>query len=216
MEVSKLKAEVIKYSKKLNITNLSALRSGNISVRAKEKGINGFYITPSGMKYSSLKIRDIVFVSLKGVFDKKKNKPSSEWRFHQDIYVNKKEAKAIVHAHSICASAVSSHQKNVPAFHYRVAVAGGEDLKCSKYATFGTIQLSENIIKALENRSACLIANHGQVAFGENLGKAFELAQEIENICHKYINALRIGIPKILSKKEMKIVLGKFKNYKKG
>ena len=214
--MSTLKVDVIKYSKKLNITNLSALRSGNISVRAKEKGIDGFYITPSGMKYSLLKIKDIVFVSLKGAFDKKKNKPSSEWRFHQDIYVNKKEAKAIVHAHSTCATAVSSHQKNIPAFHYMVAVAGGEDLKCTKYATFGTKQLSKNIIKALKNRTACLIANHGQVAFGENLGKAFELAQEIENICHQYINALRIGIPKILSKKEMKIVLGKFKNYKKG
>ena len=214
--MSKLKAEVIKYSKKLNITNLSALRSGNISVRANEKGVEGFYITPSGMKYSSLRIKDIVFVSLKGIFDKKKNKPSSEWRFHKDIYVNKKEAKAIVHAHSTCATAVSSHKKNVPAFHYMVAVAGGEDLKCSKYATFGTKQLSNNIIKALKNRSACLIANHGQVAFGTNLDKAFELAQEIENICHQYINALRIGIPKILSKKEMKIVLGKFKNYKKG
>jgi L-fuculose-phosphate aldolase len=214
--VSKLKTEVIKYSKKLNIKNLSALRSGNISIRAKEKGVEGFYITPSGMKYSSLKIKDIVFVSLKGIFDKKKNKPSSEWRFHQDIYVNKKEAKAIVHAHSTCATAVSSHQKNIPAFHYMVAVAGGEDLKCTKYATFGTKQLSKNIIKALKNRSACLIANHGQVAFGDNLEKAFELAQEIENICHQYINALRIGIPKILSKKEMKIVLGKFKNYKKG
>ena len=214
--MSKLKSEVIKYSKKLNITNLSTLRSGNISVRVKEKGINGFYITPSGMKYSSLKIKDIVFVSLKGIFDKKKGKPSSEWRFHQDIYVNKKNAKAIVHAHSTCATAVSSHQKNIPAFHYMVAVAGGEDLKCTKYATFGTKQLSKNIIKALKNRSACLIANHGQVVFGENLEKAFELAQEIENICHQYINALRIGIPKILSKKEMKIVLGKFKNYKKG
>jgi L-fuculose-phosphate aldolase len=214
--VSNLKVKVIKYSKKLNITNLSALRSGNISVRAKEKGADGFYITPSGMKYSSLKTKDIVFVSLKGVFDKKKNKPSSEWRFHQDIYVNKKEAKAIVHAHSTCSTAVSSHQKNIPAFHYMVAVAGGEDLKCTKYATFGTKQLSKNIIKALKNRTACLIANHGQVAFGENLGEAFELAQEIENICHQYINALRIGIPKILSKKEMKIVLGKFKNYKKG
>ena len=214
--MSKLKSEVIKYSKKLNITNLSTLRSGNISVRVKEKGINGFYITPSGMKYSSLKIKDIVFVSLKGIFDKKKGKPSSEWRFHQDIYVNKKNAKAIVHAHSTCATAVSSHQKNIPAFHYMVAVAGGEDLKCTKYATFGTKQLSKNIIKALKNRSACLIANHGQVAFGENLEKAFELAQEIENICHQYINALRIGIPKILSKKEMKVVLGKFKNYKKG
>ena len=213
--MSKLKAEVIKYSKKLNITNLSALRSGNISVRAKEKGIDGFYITPSGMKYSTLKIKDIVFVSLKGIFDKKKTKPSSEWRFHQDIYVNKKEAKAIVHAHSTCATAVSSHQKNIPAFHYMVAVAGGEDLKCTKYATFGTKELSRNILKALKNRSACLIANHGQVAFGNSLEKTFELAQEIENICHQYINALRIGIPKILSKKEMKIVLGKFKYYKK-
>ena len=213
--MSKLKAEVIKYSKKLNITNLSALRSGNISVRAREKGVEGFYITPSGMMYSSLKIKDIVFVSLKGIYDKKNGKPSSEWRFHQDIYVNKKEAKAIVHAHSTCATAVSSHQKNIPAFHYMVAVAGGEDLKCTKYATFGTKQLSKNIIKALKNRSACLIANHGQVAFGTNLEKAFELSQEIENICHQYINALRIGIPKILSKKEMKIVLGKFKNYKR-
>ena len=183
--MSKLKIEVIKYSKKLNITNLSALRSGNISIRVKEKGVDGFYITPSGMKYSSLKTKEIVF-------------------------------KAIVHAHSSCATAVSSHQKNIPAFHYMVAVAGGEDLKCSKYATFGTKQLSKNIIKALKNRSACLIANHGQVAFGDNLEKTFELAQEIENICHQYINALRIGIPKILSKKEMKIVLGKFKNYKKG
>jgi|TARA_B110000211_G_scaffold159636_1_gene180715 L-fuculose-phosphate aldolase len=214
--MSTLKVEVIKYSKKLNITNLSALRSGNISVRAKEKGIDGFYITPSGKKYSTLKIKDIVFVSLKGIFDKKKSKPSSEWRFHQDIYVNKKEAKSIVHAHSTCAIAVSSHQKNIPAFHYMVAVAGGEDLKCTKYATFGTKQLSRNIIKALKNRTACLIANHGQVVFGSSLEKAFDLAQEIENICHQYINALRIGIPKILSKKEIKIVLEKFKNYKKG
>ena len=214
--MSKLKLKVIKYSKKLNITNLSALRSGNISVRAREKGVEGFYITPSGMKYSSLNIKDIVFVSLKGIFDKKKNKPSSEWRFHQDIYLSKIDAKAIVHAHSTCATAVSSHQKNIPAFHYMIGVAGGEDLKCSKYATFGTKQLSKNIIKALKNRSACLIANHGQVAFSSNLEKAFELAQEVENICPQYINALRIGIPKILSNKEMKIVLGKFKNYKKG
>jgi len=214
--VNKLKKEVIKYSKKLNSTNLSTLRSGNISVRAKKEGVEGFFITPSGRKYSSLKPDDIVFVSLKGVFDKKKGKPSSEWRFHQDIYVNKKEAKAIVHAHSTCATAVSTHQKNIPAFHYMVAVAGGEDIKCSKYATFGTKNLSNNITKALKNRKACLIANHGQVAFEDNLESAFELAQEIENICHQYINAIRIGIPKILSKKEMKIVLGKFKNYKKG
>ena len=214
--MSKLKKEVIRYSKKLNSTNLSALRSGNISVRAKENGVKGFYITPTGRKYSSLKPKDIVFVSLDGVYDKKKGEPSSEWRFHQDIYVNKKDAKAVVHAHSTCATAVSTHQKNIPAFHYMVAVAGGEDIKCTKYATFGTKNLSRNIIKALKKRSACLIANHGQVAFGDSLEKAFELAQEVENICHHYINAIRIGVPKILSKKEMKIVLGKFRNYKKG
>jgi L-fuculose-phosphate aldolase len=213
--VSKLKLKVIRYSKKLNSTNLSALRSGNISVRAKEKNIDGFYITPSGMIYSSLKPKDIVFVSLKGRFDKKKGIPSSEWKFHQDIYVNKKEAKAIVHAHSTCATAVSSHQKSIPAFHYMVGIAGGEDIKCTKYATFGTRNLSKNILSALKNRSACLIANHGQIAFGESLEKSFELAQEIENICHQYINALRIGIPKILSKNEMIIVLGKMKNYKR-
>ena len=213
--MSKIKVEIIRYSKKLNSTNLSALRSGNISVRSKEKNVDGFYITPSGMKYSSLKPKDIVFVSLKGRFDKKKGIPSSEWRFHQDIYVNKKDAKAIVHAHSTCSTAVSSHQKNIPAFHYMVAVAGGEDIKCSKYATFGTRKLSKNILLALKNRSACLISNHGQIAFGKNLEKTFELAQEIENICLQYINALRIGVPKILSKKEMQIVLGKMKNYKR-
>ena len=214
--MNKLRASVIKYSKKLNTTNLSALRSGNISVRCKEKKIDGFYITPSGARYSSLKPKDIVFVSLKGKFDKKRGIPSSEWRFHQDIYVNKKYAKAIVHAHSTCATAISTHQKSIPAFHYMIGVAGGEDIKCTKYATFGTRKLSNNILSALKNRSACLIGNHGQIAFGENLGKAFELAQEVENICNQYINALRIGIPKTLSKKEMKIVLGKMKNYKKG
>ncbi len=213
--MKKLRSQVIKYAKKLNITNLSALRSGNVSVRAIEKKVNGFYITPSGTKYSSLKPKDIIFVSLKGQFDKKKGKPSSEWRFHQDIYVNKKDAEAIVHAHSTCATAVSTHNKTIPAFHYMVGVAGGNDIKCAKYATFGTRNLSKNILYALKNRFACLISNHGQIAFGKNLDDAFELAQEVENICHQYINAVRIGIPKILSKKEMKIVLGKMKNYKK-
>ena len=213
--MKKLRAQVIKYAKKLNKTNLSALRSGNVSIRTNEKGVSGFYITPSGVKYSSLKPKDIVFVSLNGRFDKKKGKPSSEWRFHQDIYVNKKDAKAIVHAHSTCATAVSTHNKSIPAFHYMVGVAGGNDIKCAKYATFGTRNLSRNILSALKNRSACLMSNHGQITFGKNLDNAFELAQEVENICHQYINAIRIGIPKILTKKEMKIVLSKMKNYKK-
>ena len=221
MKNLKEKQEVIEYSIKLNSTNLSPLRSGNISVRGIQDDIEGFFITPSGKKYETLKVEDIVFLSLNekkdflSWFNSGKN-PSSEWRFHQDIYKNKSKARAIVHAHSPHATAVSAHGKPIPAFHYMIALAGGDDIKCSEYATFGTNELSMNIIRALENRKACLMSNHGQVAFGDDLSKAFELAQEVENICHQYINALRIGIPKILSKKEMKIVLGKMKNYKKG
>jgi L-fuculose-phosphate aldolase len=207
-----LRSEVIRYAKRLNSKNLSALRSGNISVRFKD----GFLITPSGLKYSLLKSKNIVFVSLKGKFDIKKGIPSSEWRFHQDIYLNKKDAKAIVHAHSTCATAISTHEKSIPAFHYMVAMAGGNDIKCAKYATYGTRSLSKNIIKSLKNRTACLIGNHGQIALGESLSKAFELAEEVENLSHQYINALKIGKPKILSSKEMNKVLRKAKNYKRG
>ena len=207
-----LRSEIIQYSKMLNSKKLSALRSGNISVRFKD----GFLITPSGKKYSSLKNRDIVFVSLDGFFDKKKGIPSSEWRFHQDIYLNKKDANAIVHAHSTNATAVASHKKEIPPFHYMVAMAGGHDIKCAKYATYGTRELSKNILKALNERKACLIANHGQIAFEENLSKAFELAEEVENISLQYITSLKLGNPKILSLKEMKKVLSKAINYKRG
>ena len=210
--MKKIRLEVIKYAKLLNSKNLSALRSGNISARFK----NGFLITPSGKKYSTLKNKDIVFVSLKGEFDKKKGIPSSEWRFHQDIYLNKKDAKAIVHAHSNFATAISAHGKSIPAFHYMVAMAGGNNIKCAKYATYGTRELSTNILKALKNRLACLISNHGQIAFSENLSEAFELAEEVENLSNQYIKALKIGKPKILSSKEMNKVLSKAKNYKRG
>ena len=210
--MKKLRSELIKYSQMLNTKKISALRSGNVSVRFE----NGFLITPSGVKYSSLKSKDIVFVSLKGNFDKKKGIPSSEWKFHQDIYLNKKDAKAIVHAHSTNATAVASHNKSIPAFHYMVAMAGGHDIKCAKYATYGTRELSKNILKALKGRKACLISNHGQIAFEENLPKAFELAEEVENISLQYITSLKLGKPKILSLKEMKKVLSKAKNYKRG
>ena len=209
--------QIIEYSLKLNSTNLSPLRSGNISLRGKEGDKEGYLITPSGKKYETLKPEDIVFMGLNE--DEKNdttNEPSSEWRFHRDIYKNKKEAHAIVHAHSLHATAVSSHGESIPPFHYMIALAGGDDIKCAKYATFGTEELSKNVIKALENRSACLMSNHGQVAFGKNLEDAFELAQEIENICHQYTIALKLGQPKILSFNEMKKVLDKAKNYKKG
>ena len=210
--------QIIEFSLKLNSTNLSPLRSGNISLRAKEDDKDGYLITPSGKKYDSLKSENIIFMGLNEEPENNDsgNKPSSEWRFHRDIYLNKKDAQAIVHAHSPHATAVSSHGKSIPPFHYMIALAGGEDIKCSEYATFGTKELSDNVINALTNRSACLMSNHGQVAFGKNLEEAFELAQEIENICQQYIIALKIGEPKILSFEEMKKVLDKAKNYKKG
>ena len=215
-----LKKQIIEYAQKLNSTNLSPLRSGNVSVRATHENVEGFLLTPSGKRYEDLVPEDIVFLSIKEEYDNLKLfnsslNPSSEWRFHQDIYRKKKEAKAIVHAHSPHATAVSSHGKSVPAFHYMVALAGGDDIKCAEYATFGTDELSINILRALEKRKACLMSNHGQVAFGTNLKQAFELAEEVENICHQYIIALKIGNPKILSWAEMNKILDKIKHYKK-
>jgi len=206
-----IRKNIIKFSKLLNKTNLSPLRSGNISVRYK----NGFLITPSGMKYENLKPKDIVFVNMKGEFNKQKNKPSSEWKFHKDIYKNKKkESNAIVHCHSKNALVLSCIRKKIPAFHYMVAVAGGIDIRCAKYATYGTSDLSKNIITALKQRSACLIENHGQVSFSNNLSNAFELAQEVEYLAEQYLECLRVGKPKILSLSQMNKVLAKVKNYK--
>ena len=216
-----LKEEVIKFAQKLNSTNLSPLRSGNVSARSTINNVEGFLITPSGIKYELLKETDIVFLELNKEYDFLKIfnsglNPSSEWRFHQDIYLKKKEAKAIVHAHSPHATDVSAHGKSFHAFHYIIALAGGDDIKCSEYATFGTKELSQNIIRALEKRKGCLMSNHGQITFGQNLKQAFELAEEIENICHQYINAIKLGEPKILSFAEMQKILEKIKNYKKG
>ena len=220
MENLKEKEEVIKFAQKLNSTNLSPLRSGNVSLRVIQSNVEGFLLTPSGIKYETLKPEDIVFLALKEKYDNLKMfnsslNPSSEWRFHQDIYIEKPKAKAIVHAHSLHATAVSAFGKAIPAFHYMVALAGGDDIKCSEYATFGTTDLSKNIINALDKRKACLMSNHGQVAFGVNLKQAFELAEEVENICHQYIIALKIGKPKILSSAEMNKILDKIKHYKK-
>ncbi len=220
MNMIELKKQIIEYAQKLNSTNLSPLRSGNVSIRVTHDNVEGFLITPSGKRYETLVLEDIVFLALKEKYDNLRMfnsslNPSSEWRFHQDIYLKKREAKAIVHAHSPHATAVSAHGKPIPAFHYMIALAGGDDIKCAEYATFGTSELSINILKALENRKACLMSNHGQITFGVNLKQAFELAEEVENICHQYIITLKIGKPKILSYANMQKILEKIKHYKK-
>ena len=215
-----LKKQIIEYAQKLNSTNLSPLRSGNVSIRVINDSVEGFLLTPSGKRYNELVPEDIVFLALREKYDNLKLfnsslNPSSEWRFHQDIYLQKPKAKAIVHAHSPHATAVSTHGRSIPAFHYMIALAGGDDIKCAEYATFGTTELSKNIINALDKRKACLMSNHGQITFGDNLKQAFELAEEVENICHQYIIALKIGKPKILSYAEMQKILDKIKHYKK-
>ena len=148
MKNLKEREDIIKFALMLNSTNLSPLRSGNLSIRVVENDVEGFLLTPSGIKYETLKPEDIVFLALSEEYDNLKMfnsglNPSSEWRFHQDIYKNKREAKAIVHAHSPHATAVSTHGESIPAFHYMVALAGGSDIKCAEYATFGTTDLSK-------------------------------------------------------------------------
>ena len=203
------KKEVIKFAKMLNDKKLSALRSGNISLRYK----NGFLITPSGQKYSSLKEKDIVYINLDGEYNKNQN-PSSEWRFHQDIYNSKKNAKAIVHSHSTNATALSTHNKKIPSFHYMVAEFGGKDIRCSEYATFGTKQLAKNVLEAIKDREGCLIANHGQITIGKSIDYTINLANALEKLSKQYFFCKLTKDTKILDFKEMNKVIKLFKNYK--
>ena len=140
-------------------------------------------------------------------------KPSSEWRFHQDIMAQRKEVGAIVHTHSIYASAFSLFGNDLPPFHYMIAVAGGDSVRCAPYAMFGTQELSNHIIDALIDRKACLIANHGLVAIGDDLTEALQIAEEIEHLCQLYIEAKKIGEPNLLSKNQMAEVIERFQTY---
>jgi len=192
----------------MNAVGINRGTSGNVSARWK----SGFLITPSGRRYAETRPADIVFVDADGEAHGKWA-PSSEWRFHHDIYRNRGEVHAVVHTHSSFATTLACLGKNVPAFHYMVAVAGGHDIRCAPYATFGTQRLSDNALVALQGRKACLLANHGMIATGSDPDKALALAVEVEALCEQYWRALQIGKPKILSAREMQIVLTKFSTY---
>jgi L-fuculose-phosphate aldolase len=139
--------------------------------------------------------------------------PSSEWRFHRDIYAEKPEACAIVHTHGVYATALACLGRGIPAFHYMVAVAGGVDIRCAPYATFGTQELSDHALTALRERKACLLAHHGLIATGPNLERALALAVEVEALAQMYWQALQIGEPATLPEAEMLRVLEKFRTY---
>ncbi len=199
---------IVEACRRMNALGLNQGTSGNISVRCAD----GLLITPSGIAYDALLPEDIVFMDMNGAW-KGALPPSTEWRFHLDIMAARPEVNAIVHCHAPFATTLAILGKDIPAVHYMVAAAGGNTIRCAPYATFGTKELSNLALRALQNRSACLLAHHGMIAVGPSLDKALWLAAEVENLARQYHGCLQIGEPPILSEAEIDIVLEKFKNY---
>ena len=208
---SELKARcaVIETAMAMSRSGLSPGRSGNVSCRHGE----GMLITPTGMAYDEIEPADIVFVGNDGSAGAKQRKPSSEWHFHLAAYQARPDRAALVHTHSLHATVLACAHKFIPAFHYMVAVAGGKDIPCVPYATFGTEELARHVAAGLKDRDACLMANHGQIAIGETLSQALELAFEVEVLAEQYFKVLLLGAPHILSDGEMALMREKFKTY---
>jgi L-fuculose-phosphate aldolase len=205
-----LREEIIETCLKMNEEGINQGTSGNVSARID----GGFLITASGVPYHKMKPHHIVEMDLEGRYVGE-FLPSTEWRMHMDIFKHRKEAGAVVHTHSIYATALACLRKDIPAFHYMIGIGGGTTIRCSDYAEFGTQELSDAMLKALEDRSACLLGNHGQIAFGPNLEKALWRAGEVETISHQYWAALQAGTPVILNDAQMTTVLARFKTYGK-
>jgi L-fuculose-phosphate aldolase len=199
---------IIDAAKEMQRLGLNRGSSGNISIRHHD----GFLVTPSGMPPDSLALDDIVAMDMRGNASGKR-KPSSEWRFHRDLYAARPDCSAVVHAHPSFSVALASHGRGIPAFHYMVAMAGGKDIRCAPYATYGTQELSDHAVRALEGRLACILANHGMIAIGRDLERALALAIEVEGLAEGYWRALQIGEPVLLSDAEMAVVLEKFQSY---
>jgi L-fuculose-phosphate aldolase len=165
------------------------------------------------MAYDDMTPADIVFMRANGTVAPGQREPSSEWRFHRAIFEARPEVGAVVHTHAMFATTLACLGREIPAFHYMVAMAGGDSIRCAPYATFGTQALADHAVKALEGRKACLLANHGMIVVGETLNRALALAVDVETLAAQYWRALQIGDPVILPKAEMRAVLEKFKSY---
>lgn len=208
MTETKLRREIVATALKMNALGINRGKSGNVSARVA----GGFLVTPTGLAYESTRPEDIVAMTLAGESSGSRL-PSSEWRFHRDIYAAREEASAIVHAHSPFATTLACLGRDIPPFHYMVAIAGGRDIRCAPYATFGTQELSDHTLRALDGRKACLLANHGMIAVEGSLAAALALAVEVEALAEQYWRALQIGTPNLLSDAEMAVVLAKFATY---
>lgn len=203
-----LRHAVVDAARHLVRHGLNEGTTGNVSVRCGD----GFLITPSGVPAEALRPAEVVRMDLDGSWSGDM-KPSSEWRIHRDILVSRPDVNAIVHAHAPFCTTLAVLRMGIPAFHYMVAAAGGRDIRCAGYATFGTQELSDLAMAALDGRRACLLANHGMIATGANLPLALALAVEVESLAEQYWRALQIGQPVILPDAEMDMVIDKFKGY---
>lgn len=210
MSETKLRRQMVKASLELIELGLNRGASGNLSVRSGE----GFLITPTGLSPEEISAADIAFMDFSGNWQGR-CKPSSEWRFHRDILAARPEVNAIVHTHSMFATTLACLGQDVPAFHYMLAITGGKNIRCTPYATFGEQALSDHAVKALQDRKACLLGNHGMIVLGDSLANTIALAVEVEALCEQYWRTLQIGQPNLLSDAEMDIVLEKFKHYGK-
>jgi L-fuculose-phosphate aldolase len=205
-----LRKAVIATCLKMNEEGINQGTSGNVSVRTDE----GFLITASGVPYHKMQPEHVVEMDFDGGYFGP-YLPSTEWRMHMDILKHRGEANAVVHTHSIYATALACLRRDIPPFHYMIGIGGGTTIRCSDYAEYGTQALSDAMLKALEDRSACLLGNHGQIAFGYNLENALWRAGEVEAISHQYWAALQAGKPVILTDVQMTTVLSRFKTYGK-
>jgi L-fuculose-phosphate aldolase len=199
---------IIEAARRMNTSGMNQGRSGNVSARVE----GGFLVTPTGVPYAELNPADLVFMRRDGERVGTYT-PSSEWRLHRDIYERRPEAGAIVHTHSPFATSLACLRRGIPPFHYEIAFAGGSDVRCAQYATFGTQELSHNALAALEDRWACLLANHGVVAIGRDIDDAFSMAAKVEALARLYWQALQAGEPVLLDEAEMARVLEKFRTY---
>ncbi len=201
--------EVLETALAMSRMGLSPGRSGNVSRRFGP----GMLITPSGLPYEEIGADDIVLVAADGSVAAGQRKPSSEWQFHLAAYAARPDIGGVVHTHSMHATVLACAHKEIPAFHYMVAVAGGNSIPLVPYATFGTKALSRHVARGLKSRNACLMANHGMIAAAATLPKALELAAEVEVLAEQYVKVLSIGRPKLLDDAEMSRVLELFKGY---
>ncbi|MBI14558.1 MAG: class II aldolase [Deltaproteobacteria bacterium] len=204
-----LREEIIRTGIRMNELGINQGTSGNISVRWQE----GILLTPTGIPYEELNPEDICYQNWEGEVEGRLER-SSEWRFHLAIQKNRKDVNAVVHTHSNHATALAIQEMEIPAIHYMVAAGGGPNIRCAPYATFGTEELSQHALKALENRKCCLLAHHGVIATGSSISNALWLAGEVETLAKQYLLILSTGKKaKLLSGDEIERVRIKMSDY---